>query len=354
MKKIVKKKVLVALSGGVDSAVATKLLIDQGYDVSTMFLSFWKPKGEKGFENRCCSSIASRDAKTVAETLGAPFHTYNFSELFKRKVVDYFLDSHIKGKTPNPCAVCNREVKIGALLETAMAWGFDYLATGHYVTFKNGKLYKGIDDNKDQSYFLHYLSAKKLSKILFPLGEYNKTQVRALAKKFKLPVATKSESQEVCFIPKTKNDFLEKNLDKLSPGNIKDTKGNVLGKHSGIELFTLGQRKGINIGGTGPYYVAKKKMKQKDIVVTTDFNDPMMLTKEIMVKNFNWVNTPKTDEIKAAVAIRYHQKPEKCIIKIVNKKRCQIVFNKAIRAVSPGQSAVVYKGRKMLGGGEIY
>ena len=222
------------------------------------------------------------------------------------------------------------------------------------MTFKNGKLYKGIDDNKDQSYFLHYLSAKKLSKILFPLGEYNKTQVRALAKKFKLPVATKSESQEVCFIPKTKNDFLEKNLDKLSPGNIKDTKGNVLGKHSGIELFTLGQRKGINIGGTGPYYVAKKKMKQKDIVVTTDFNDPMMLTKEIMVKNFNWVNTPKTDEIKAAVAIRYHQKPEKCIIKIVNKKRCQIVFNKAIRAVSPGQSAVVYKGRKMLGGGEIY
>lgn len=353
MKNKSKGKVLVALSGGVDSAVAAKLLLNQGYEVSGIFLNFWKPQGEKGFENRCCSMLAARDARKVAETLGIPFYTYDFSTVFKNKVVDYFLDTYQKGKTPNPCAVCNREVKIGALLETALAWGFDYLSTGHYVIFKNGQMYQGVDEAKDQSYFLHYLSGKQLAKMLFPLGEYKKPEVRKLAQKFKLPVATKAESQEVCFVSTNKDDFLKKNLKTLQAGKIKDAKGKVLGEHQGLELFTLGQRKGINIGGTGPYYVAQKKMKTGDLIVSTDFSDPLILAKEITVKNFNWIQVPKSPEFNATVVVRYHQKPEKCIIKVLNKKKCQIIFQKPLRAVSPGQSAVVYKGKQLLGGGEI-
>lgn len=354
------KKVLVAVSGGVDSAVAAKLLIDQGYQVSGIFLNFWKESLEISSENKCCSLEAQMDAKKVCLSLGIPFYTFNFSKAFKKEVVDDFLTEYSCGNTPNPCVVCNKKIKIGGLLEYAKTLGFDYIATGHYVRVeregKKVKMFKGFDKDKDQSYFLYSLSSQQLASVLFPLGRLKKPRVRQIAKKADLIVASKSDSQEICFIPgKRHNEFLKRHL-KLKGGDIKLWPSEeVIGQHQGLALYTIGQRRGVEIGGTGPYYAAKFDRLKNILYVVKNFDDPVLYNLEMKVKNINWLNLKDLKfPLKAETIIRYRHKPVKCLIDYSKKDNTAMVkFTRKQRAITSGQSAVFYNGAEVLGGGII-
>ncbi|MBU0722186.1 tRNA 2-thiouridine(34) synthase MnmA [Patescibacteria group bacterium] len=364
-----KKRIAAAMSGGVDSSVAAKLLKDQGHKVVGIFLYFWKEKikGKVNFENKCCSTEALMDARRVCNKIGIPLYTLNFSKIFKKQIVDNFLGEYKIGNTPNPCVRCNKLVKLGFLIKQAKKLGFDYIATGHYVKKLKVeskklkvkyKLYRAKDKNKDQSYFLWTFNQGELKHLLFPLGNYTKPQVRKLAKKFNLPVAEKKESQEVCFIPeKSHNEFLQRHL-KLKPGLILSLpsrgRGKVLGKHSGLPLYTIGQRKGIGIGGTGPYYAAKMDYKTNTLYVVDNGNDKILFSNTLIAKNVNWLSDvePKMP-LKCEAVIRYGHKSAKCAITKLLKNKYQVKFEQAQRAITPGQSAVFYSGQEVLGGGII-
>lgn len=353
-------KVLVAVSGGVDSAVAVKILSDQGYQVSGIFLNFWRETGEKENENKCCSFQAQMDAKNVCLALGVPFYTFDFSKKFKEAVVDNFLDEYSIGNTPNPCVVCNKKIKIGGLIKYAQSLGFDYVATGHYARVekdeKEIKMFRGLDKKKDQSYFLYSLNKKELSKLLLPLGSLKKPEVRKIAKRAGLLVASKGDSQEICFIPgKRHNDFLKKHL-KLKSGDIKLlSSGEIIGQHQGLALYTIGQRRGIEIGGNGPYYVAKFDYQKNILNVVKNFNDPVLYCGEMKVKNINWLNQDKLKfPIKIEVVIRYRHKAVKCSVSYDKKNNiAEVNFFRKQRAITPGQSAVFYLNDEVLGGGII-
>lgn len=350
-----KQRVLVALSGGVDSAVAAKLLVKAGYEVTGVFLHFWHDVGAIG-ENKCCSLKAMQDAKAVADQIGIPLFSFDYSRPFKTKVVGDFLREYRLNRTPNPCVVCNREIKIGKLLEYARGLKFDYVATGHYVRNELiGKKYhlsRGKDKNKDQSYFLYTFNQDQLAHLLFPLGKYTKPQVRALARKFKLPVAEKAESQEICFIPeKHHNDFLKRNL-PLRPGKIKLLTGEVIGQHQGLPLYTIGQRRGIEIGGNGPYYVARFDTKKHDLYVVKKFDDPVLYSDRLLAKQVNWIGeTIKSGSVSAV--IRYRHPAKKATIKKLKDGNYEVVFSQPQRAITPGQSIVFYRRQEVLGGGII-
>ncbi|MBI2459252.1 MAG: tRNA 2-thiouridine(34) synthase MnmA [Parcubacteria group bacterium] len=369
-----KLKIAVAMSGGVDSSVAAKLLKDQGHEVAGIFLHFWKEAGETGnFENKCCSAQALLDARRVADKIGIPLYTLNFAKIFKKQVVDNFLSEYSKGRTPNPCVICNKRVKLGYLIKQAKKLGFAYVASGHYARLrrefpisnfqfpKNAKykLLKAKDKNKDQSYFLYTLSQEELAHLLFPLGDYTKKQVRELAKKFKLPVAEKKESQEICFIPgKSHNEFLRRHL-KLKPGIIKITpliKGErgIIGAHQGLPLYTIGQRKGIGIGGAGPYYAAKLDYKKNILYAVKNYDDKILYGQELTAKNVNWTRGVEPDRpLPCQAIIRYRHQPVKCAITKISKNKFKVKFSQPQRAITPGQSAVFCRGQKILGGGII-
>ena len=370
--KIKKKlKIAVAMSGGVDSSVVAKILKNQGHEVVGIFLHFWKEGGDSNdFENKCCSAEALLDARRVADKIGIPLYTLNFAKIFKKSVVNNFLSEYKNGKTPNPCVRCNKLVKLGLLIKQAKKLGFDFVASGHYVCLKqkNKKfsMYAAKDKNKDQSYFLYTFNQKELAHLLFPLGDYTKIQVRQLAKKFKLPVAEKPESQEICFIPNKKhNEFLKRHL-KLKPGLILSLarrparhmsgwgKGEVLGKHLGLPLYTIGQRKGIEIGGTGPYYAAKMDYKKNILYVVNNSNDKILYSNKLITKNVNWLSNdePKLP-LKCQAVIRYRHKPIKCIITKDGNNSFLVKFSKPQRAITSGQSVVFYKKNEVLGGGII-
>ena len=350
-------KVAIAMSGGVDSSVTAALLKQQGYDCLGIFMKFWT-ESEPKIENKCCSADAYNDAHKVANRLGFRLYTLNFKKDFKKTVVDEWLKEHQKGHTPNPCIRCNKFIKFDLLLKKAKMLGCDYLATGHYIKkskIKNKKikiiyrLSTAKDNNKDQSYFLYNLKQSQLKDLLFPLGNYTKSEVRALAKKFKLPVYEKSESQEICFIPeKTHYPFLKRQL-KLKPGPIKDFKGKILGQHEGLPLYTLGQRQGIKIGGIGPFYVVKLNYKTNTLFVSNNHNDKLLYTKKFKIKNINWVSgKPPKRSNKFGVKIRYQAKTISCTI---NKNT--VTLKTPQRAIMPGQSAVFYQRQQVLGGGII-
>lgn len=346
------------MSGGVDSSVAAQLLKNQGHEVAGVFLHFWKDDslGEKA-ENRCCSLESLLDAKAVAGKIGIPLYTFNYSEPFKKAVVDNFLSEYKNGQTPNPCVVCNREVKIGRLLKQARALGFDYVATGHYLKIKKVgreiKLFKAKDKNKDQSYFLYTFKPEELKHLLFPLGDYTKPQVRKLAEKFKLKVAAKPESQDICFLSGDHNNFLKKYL-KLKIGDIRLLETNEkIGEHSGLPLYTIGQRRGL-VGGTGPYYVAKLDYLKNTLLVVKNWNEAILYQAGLIVKKLNWLSgkMPKKS-LKCETVIRYGHQAVKCMLIPRGKQDYLVKFNKPQRAITPGQSVVFYNKNQVLGGGII-
>ncbi len=393
------RRIVVAMSGGVDSSVAAALLKKQGYFVMGVFMKFWLDRrslGVGGKEyNRCCSAESEKLARLVAKKIGIPFFVINVEKEFKKKVVDYFLKEYKKGNTPNPCVVCNKEIKFGLLIEKALKFGADFIATGHYVKtslnnqiFSRGrslrvpkapknlllrsvKLLKGEDKEKDQSYFLWQLSQKQLSRVLFPVGNYTKPEVRQLAKKFDLPTAETPESQEVCFISGTTNEFLEKYL-KTKPGDIVDKSGKKLGRHQGLYFYTIGQRRGIGLGGsasakasasvkttagqageTKPYYVVAKDFKKNNLVISKNKKD--LEGRELIVKNVNWTCLAEAQKQgRVSVKVRYRAKTAFADVFILSKNKVKIIFDKPQRAITSGQSAVFYKGEELLGGGIIY
>lgn len=353
------KKVAIAMSGGIDSSVAAALLKKQGYDCIGIFMKFWTDESvSKKVENRCCSQESYQKAKRVADSLDFPLYTLNFKKDFFKLVVDDFLQQYQKGLTPNPCIRCNKFIKFNLLLKKAIKLGCDYLATGHYVRKKKSKndqfnLYRAKDKKKDQSYFLYSLNQQQLKYLIFPIGNYTKEEVKRLAKKYKLPAQWVRESQEVCFVPKKGlEDFLKRHL-KLKPGDIITTDGKVVGKHEGLALYTRGQRRGIKIGGIGPFYVVRKDFKNNNLIVSKNKDDKQLYSKEFIVKNTNWLDHKSKLKNKYRVQIRYQAKPVNCQIKSLQKNKYVITSRVPIKAVTGGQSAVLYDGDRLLGGGII-
>ncbi|MCD6500422.1 tRNA 2-thiouridine(34) synthase MnmA [bacterium] len=355
------KKVVIAMSGGLDSSVAAALLKKGGKPISASFESgrfdvmgvFMKlyPGSLRGSE---------KSARKVAQILNIPFYVLDFEKEFKKRVVDYFLREYEKGRTPNPCIVCNKEIKFGVLLEKALALGADFVATGHYarkreiknknLKIKNYELLRAKDKGKDQSYFLWQLNQKQLKHILFPIGDYTKKEVGDLAKKFKLPVLDVPESQEICFIQTTLEEFLARYLEP-KPGKIVDLKGKVIGEHQGLWFYTIGQRKGLGIAG-GPWYVVEKEVKNNILIVSRNEKD--LKKKELIAEKVNWISgsEPKLPlTIKAK--IRYRHRASSATIYHLKPNICHLKFVKPQRAITPGQSVVFYKREQLLGGGII-
>jgi len=343
------KKVIIAMSGGLDSSVAAALVKERGMEAIGVFMRLY-PGSLRGSEKR---------ARKVAKILGIPFYVLNFEKEFERKVIDYFLEEYKKGRTPNPCIVCNKEIKFGLLLKQAMALRADFVATGHYArkqrTTNNEqrtkyKLLRGKDKGKDQSYFLWQLNQEQLKHILFPLGDYTKREVRNLAKKFKLPVLDIPESQEICFVKNNVNDFLKKYL-KEKPGDILNKDGRKIGRHQGLFFYTIGQRKGLNLP-VGPWFVLGKDTKKNFLIVTKNEKD--LLKKELIAENLNWISgkEPKLP-LKVKAKIRYRHKVSSATIYHLKSNIYHLIFIKPQQAVTSGQSVVFYKGEELLGGGVI-
>jgi len=347
-----RKKIIVAMSGGVDSSVAAALLKRAGFNLIGVFMKFWHGVGSG--ENRCCSSESEKRARKVAKILKIPFYVFNFEKEFKEKIVDYFLKEHKKGLTPNPCVVCNKEIKFGLLIERALSLNAAYVATGHYARIKQDKnlfhLLKGKDKNKDQSYFLWMLNQKQLERIMFPVGNFTREEVVSLAKKFKLPVLSARKSVEICFILGDIDDFLKKYI-KEKPGRIVSKEGKVIGRHNGLWFYTIGQRKGIKLP-SGPYYVIAKDFKKNLLMVSKNEKD--LAKKELVAKNVNWIlgKMPKLP-LKIKTKIRYRHGAASAIVYKLKTKNYKLTFSKPQRAITPGQSVVFYKGDELLGGGII-
>ncbi len=338
-----KPKVLVGLSGGVDSSVAALLLKRRGFDVVGGYMNL------EAEDNRCCSLESRNMAKAVADILHIPFYSFDMRKEFRKRIVSKFANQYKKNITPNPCVDCNKEIKFGLFLDKALALDFDYVATGHYIRKdeKNGinRILKGKDSKKDQSYFLWRLNQNQLDRILFPLGDYTKDRTRKLAKKYNLPTFNAKESQEVCFVKNTVTEFLKERLGERK-GKIIDLDGNELGMHQGIYFYTIGQRKGLGLSG-GPYFVVDKNIKKNTLIVSTNESD--LLSKEVSLAQVNWVSGKEPEfPIRVGVKIRYGHRP--ALAEITKDK---IIFDKAQKAVTPGQSAVFYKGIEVLGGGII-
>jgi len=361
-----KKKVAVGMSGGVDSAVAALLLKKQGYDVTGFFIKFWSdPFCPIKKQNSCCNDESLRNAQQVAFQLGIPFYAVDAKKLFKQSVVDDFIQESGGYRTPNPCVRCNQLVKFGWFLDFAKSLGFDKVATGHYCNVKKGsgvfKLVKGKDPTKDQSYFLYRLKQKQLSLVVFPVGKYEKKTVWKIANDNKIKIRAAKESQEICFIgDKDYRDFLKRYLPKkyFKSGALVDMAGNIVGKHNGLLNYTVGQRKGIEITGIKgeskkPLYVVGFNVKKNQLVVGEDL---LVYKKEMLLEDMSWMSEWAKKEASGLkslrVSIRYHYKTIPCQIK-KKQNKLLVTFNKPVRAITPGQSAVFYKGNTILGGGII-
>jgi len=352
-----KRKIVVAMSGGVDSSVAAALLKRQGHEVIGISLQLWDYGAGDRF-GTCCSLDDLADARRVADKLEMPFYILNMEKEFKEDVVDYFVSEYRQGRTPIPCTLCNQKVKFDRLMERAEILGCDFLATGHYASVVrdgSGRLTirRGRDRHKDQSYFLFNLSQEQIRRLMFPLGDMEKQEVRGLARGLGLRVAEKSESQEICFVPD--NDYAEflaqqSDAEIFTEGPVVDAAGNALGTHKGFAAYTVGQRKGLNLGGLSePYFVTGIDAKRNKITVGPKRET---LRKEFFVDRVNWCLEPDTAP-RAAVQIRSHHRAATAHLTPLAGGRAQVVFDEPQLAVAPGQAAVFYRNDCIVGGGWI-
>jgi tRNA-specific 2-thiouridylase len=343
------KKVYVGLSGGVDSSVTAALLQKQGYDVTGVYMKNWS-QDLPGFE--CPWKEDYQDAKRVAVKLGIPFKMYDFETQYRDKVVQYMIDEYQAGRTPNPDIMCNQEVKFKLFLETALEDGADLIATGHYSRIDNGTLRVAKNTEKDQSYFLYRVTEEALSKSLMPIGDFaTKAEVRELATKFNLP-AGKKDSQGICFVGKVGiKEFLQQYVE-TTPGTIIDHAGREVGEHDGAIFYTIGQRHGLNIGGGLPYYVVGKDMDKNQVFVTTDLNDDRLWRDSLSLTDIHWINGEPDLDKTYQVRTRYRAPLVKCSLKQIDGG-LEIILDEQVRAITPGQSAVLYDGDLVLGGGIV-
>lgn len=395
-----KPKVVVGMSGGVDSSVAAALLKKQNYNVIGVFLKFWTDPfcSGKSKENTCCNQEALLQARKVALMLDIPFYVLDVSKEFKKSVVDYYIDEYQNGRTPNPCVECNKFIKFGWLLDKAKELGAEFIATGHYTRIKSSEqnfssqttpkkrfaflgshlvqknslprfsLQNSKDTNKDQTYFLWQLNQEQLKHVLFPIGDYKKPEIRDLARKFKLPTAEKKESQGICFIPDRDNvGFLSRHIEKLAkPGKIVDVDGNILGKHKGLAYYTIGQRHGLEgiqlkvSGGIPPAYVVKLNIEKNQLIVGEEKD---LYQKELTAEKVNWIDPTINNQlstINCEAKIRYGHPANKCQVSsvksiegVIGQNKIKVIFEKPQRAITPGQSIVFYKKDELIGGGII-
>lgn len=341
-----KKRVFVGVSGGVDSSVSLAILKDAGYDVVGCFIKTWQPDFIE-----CTWKEERRDAMRVCAHLNVPFLTIDAEKEYRDEVGMYMINEYKAGRTPNPDVMCNKEIKFGVFLRYALDNGADYVATGHYAISKEGKLLKGKDESKDQSYFLWTLKKDRLEKILFPVGEFQKSEVRKIAEKYNLPTAKKKDSQGVCFLgPIDMKDFLSHYIE-TKKGNVLDIDGNIIGIHDGALFYTLGERHGFNINKKGTedtrLYVVSRDLEKNTITVSSSIEKAKEEKKIINLSDVNWIVTPEKNK-KYNCRIRYQQKLQDCFVED-NK----IIFENAQNTASVGQSAVVYDGDVCIGGGII-
>ena len=339
-------KVFVGMSGGVDSSLTAALLKEQGYDVTGVYMKNWT-QDLPGMKCPWAEDLA--DAKRVAVQLGIDFRVFDFEKEYKQKVVDYMIEEYKLGRTPNPDIMCNQEVKFKVFLETALEQGADLIATGHYARTKNGELLRAKDASKDQTYFLYRVDSPALEKTLFPLGDFLKSEVREMAKERGLYTASKKESMGICFVGQIGiREFLSQYVETV-PGNIVDKQSSkVLGRHDGAIFYTLGQRHGLNLGGGLQYYVVGKDMSQNIVYVSQNINDDNIWRRQITLENVHWINDPPKDGEDLQVRIRHRAPLVPCEL-----QGATLYLAEPQRAVTPGQSAVIYSGEVCVGGGIV-
>ncbi|MBE9536402.1 MAG: tRNA 2-thiouridine(34) synthase MnmA [Proteobacteria bacterium] len=352
------KKVAVAMSGGVDSSAAALILKREGYDVIGVSMKLWE--GVEGGKGRCCSLEDFQDARRVAEVLDIPYYVVNMQEEFSKRVVDLFVSDYIAGKTPNPCVLCNQEMKFDLLLKKAAELGADYLATGHYIikTYdeQSGRymLSKGKDPLKDQSYFLFSMTQDQLSRVLFPLGEYDKPAIRILLKEAGIRIADKAESQDICFVDDSGySTFVNSRVDEaaIRTGNIISSDGEILGRHDGIHNFTIGQRRGLGISSSQRLYVVGFDYAKNDVILG---KPEELMSTGLVAERVSWVSIAGIEgATRVLVKIRYSTDEHPATLSMSNENGVQIVFDEPQRAVTPGQAVVFYDGATVLGGGWI-
>ncbi|HRD48099.1 MAG: tRNA 2-thiouridine(34) synthase MnmA [Candidatus Competibacter sp.] len=353
-------RIIVGLSGGVDSSVAALLLVEQGYDVHGVFMKNWEDAQDTGY---CAAAEDLDDARAVCETLGIPLHQINFTAEYRDRVFRYFLDEYRAGRTPNPDVLCNTEIKFKAFLDHAKRLGADRIATGHYVRSAecNGqrRLLKGRDPGKDQSYFLHGLSQAQLTDALFPVGELYKRQVRERAAAAGLVTHAKKDSTGICFIGERRfRDFLNGYL-PAQPGPIRTPDGEIIGEHAGLMFHTIGQRQGLGIGGRRdgsgqPWYVAGKDLERNTLIVVQGHQHPALLHRRLRAKLLHWISgSPPTAPLACRAKIRYRQPDQDCVLELLDDGRAEALFAEPQWAIAPGQSVVFYLGEVCLGGGII-
>lgn len=349
-------RVVVGMSGGVDSSVAAYLLKQQGYDVIGIFMKNWDDTDESGF---CTATEDYNDVIRVCNQIGIPYYAVNFEKQYWDKVFTYFLDEYRAGRTPNPDVMCNKEIKFKAFLDHAMSLGADYVATGHYarVEYRDGeyKMLRGVDDNKDQTYFLNALNQEQLSKTMFPIGNIPKKDVRTIAAEVGLATANKKDSTGICFIGERNfKEFLGQYL-PAQPGEMQTLDGEVKGKHDGLMYYTLGQRHGLGIGGSGePWFAVGKNLESNVLYVAQGFHHPSLYSEGLHAIKVNWVAGHEPAEtFKCTAKFRYRQPDQAVEVKVMDTGDVVVTFDEPQRAITPGQSVVFYNGDECLGGGTI-
>jgi len=353
-------RVLLGMSGGVDSSVSAVLLLEQGYEVIGAFMKSWSDE-EKDDVSECSWRTERRDAMRVAAQLGIEFHTFDYEDQYRKHVYEYTISEYKAGRTPNPDVLCNKYMKFGYLLEAAEKLDCDFIATGHYARKTTDEknvshLLVGLDNNKDQSYFLCQLHQDQLSKILFPIGDLQKSRVREIAREHKLVVCTKKDSQGICFVGKVNMmEFLQKRIPE-EPGNIVTTTGEVIGQHKGHAYYTIGQRTGLGIGGGIPYFVVERRPSTNELIVVIGEDDPALLHFGLEASNYSEIipNTLKSFVGKSIKArIRYRQPLQECVIESFQKGKLFVRFLKKQRAIAPGQFIAFYQEDELVGSAVI-